>query len=362
MQIHVVAYTIAVIIASILVVAPLQGLDAARARTTTRSGQHHRRPAPPLGEAANTLIATGSFNVLDYGAKGDNSTDNTKAFASALAAAATAGGGVVVAPPGLYRFQGSLSVGEGVRLQGSYASVPSHDLRGGARPNDGTILVPLGGRGSEDGAAFITLAQNAHLAGVCVWYAVSPSRDGVGGRFSVVSFSSLFLPFSLSHLPHSFPTRQEQEMVQTPVAYPWSVHLVAANAAVTDVELLGAWQGVNATAAHRHYIARKSGAERSECKGTSVTHKTSSLRSPPHHHPPPPTTHHPTQPHPAETGVQGHPIKTGVFIDSTYDIGRIEDVHFNPWFSSSHPFIEYQLVHGRAFVLGRSDWEYVFNT
>ena len=56
--------------------------------------------------------------------------------------------------------------------------------------------------------------------------------------------------------------------------------------AVTDVELLGAWNGVAAVAAHRHYIAR----------------------------------------------VQGQPLNIGVFVDETYDIGRIEDVHFNPWY------------------------------
>jgi hypothetical protein len=39
--------------------------------------------------------------------------------------------------------------------------------------------------------------------------------------------------------------------------------------------------------------------------------------------------------------VQGHPINIGVFVDETYDIGRIEDVHFNPWFSSATPFIWY---------------------
>ena len=60
--------------------------------------------------------------------------------------------------------------------------------------------------------------------------------------------------------------------------------------------------------------------------------------------------------------MSGHPLNVGVFVDETYDIGRVEDVHFNPWFSNAHPFIEYQLVHGRAFVFGRSDWEYVFNT
>lgn len=25
----------------------------------------------------------------------------------------------------------------------------------------------------------------------------------------------------------------------------------------------------------------------------------------------------------------------GIFVDATYDIGRIEDVHWNPWFSVS---------------------------
>ena len=54
------------------------------------------------------------------------------------------------------------------------------------------------------------------------------------------------------------------------------------------------------------------------------------------------------------------PINIGVLVDAAYDIGRWKIL--NPWFSDAHPFIEWQLVHGRAFVLGRSDWEYVFNT
>ena len=202
----------------------VQGSEALR-RVRNLAHQHNR-PLPrmtPFQANTNTLVATatGTFNVMDYGAKGDNATDNTGPFSDALAAAEKAGGGVVFAPPGIYRFRGSLSVGQGVTLQGSYASVPSHDLRGGSRPDDGTVLVPLDGRGTEVGA-FITLVQNSHLAGVCIWYA-------------------------------------EQEMTATPVPYPWSVHMVANNAALTDTELLGAWQGVNATGAHRHYIARVQG-------------------------------------------------------------------------------------------------------
>ena len=62
----------------------------------------------------------------------------------------------------------------------------------------------------------------------------------------------------------------EQERVKTPVPYPWAIFLgdpakvynkggSADNAAVEDVELLGAWNGIAAVQAHRHYIARVQG-------------------------------------------------------------------------------------------------------
>jgi len=246
------------------------------------------RPALPIatatadrnGRQAATVDASPTWlSVLDFGAS-PNSTDNTAAFAAALTAAAARGGTTVLAPSGTYTFKGSLEIPPGVTLAGTYGSVPSHDLRGKNKvPDDGTVLGPTGGRGSEDGPAFVTVHANAAMSRLCIWYA-------------------------------------EQERTKLPVPYPWTVIMDGPNAAVTDVELLGSWNGINATGAHRHYVAR----------------------------------------------VQGHPLNIGVFVDATYDIGRLEDVHFNPWFSCEHPFIEYQLVHGRAFVLGRSDWEYVFNT
>eukprot|EP00605_Chrysophyceae_sp_TOSAG23-4_P002014 GSChrysophyteH1.ASY1.ANO1.2229.1 assembled CDS len=101
-----------------------------------------------------------------------------------------------------------------------------------------------------------------------------------------------------------------------PAAYPYSIKLNGDNASVQDVELLNSFNGISAINAGRHYIAR----------------------------------------------VQGQPLNIGVFVDETYDIGRIEDVHFNPWFCFQTPFVEYQLRNGRSFVFARSDWEYVFNT
>jgi len=88
------------------------------------------------------------------------------------------------------------------------------------------------------------------------------------------------------------------------------------NPAVIDVELLNSYQGVHAVGAHRHYIAR----------------------------------------------VQGQPLLTGIYVDATYDIGRIEDVHWNPWFSTETVLFGWQMTYGRAFVIARSDWEYVLNT
>ncbi|EDQ90902.1 uncharacterized protein MONBRDRAFT_24025 [Monosiga brevicollis MX1] len=221
----------------------------------------------------------GEYVVTDYGAVGDNSTDNTAAFAKALAAANDTAGGIVFVPPGSYRFTGQLVIPTAVTLQGSFTTVPSHDAKAGHYPVDGTVLIPLADRNNEAGKPFITVGRDSTLAGVVIWHV-------------------------------------EQGRFEPPVPYPFAVALVDENAAVKDVEILNSWNGISAVAAHRHYIAR----------------------------------------------IQGQPINIGVYIDETYDIGRIEDVHFNPWWSSDVNFMYWQTTFGRSFVMGRSDWEYVFNT
>ncbi len=51
--------------------------------------------------------------------------------------------------------------------------------------------------------------------------------------------------------------------------------------------------------------------------------------------------------------VQGQPANIGISVDSTVDIGRIEDAHFNPWFCDNDVYINWQLTNGRAFVFAR---------
>lgn len=67
----------------------------------------------------------------------------------------------------------------------------------------------------------------------------------------------------------------------------------------------------------------------------------------------------------------GCPLVAGIRVDQCTDIGRIENVHFNPHYwgraeaknapepAELHPFLENHLI---AFEFGRTDWQYVHNT
>ena len=101
-----------------------------------------------------------------------------------------------------------------------------------------------------------------------------------------------------------------------PKPYPWAIAMRGKNPAVLGVELLNPYNGIDASDNERHLIR----------------------------------------------DVQGQPLRRGIFVDEIYDIGRIEDVHFNPWWSVKPQLFHWQEEHGEAFIFARSDWQYVFNT
>jgi hypothetical protein len=236
--------------------------------------------------AALTLVPPAGpdqYNVRDHGAKGDGTTDDTRAFQAALDAAGQAGSGTVLAPRGTYRFAGHLSVPNGVTLAGSWQSVPAHNGirdRGLPKPtDDGTTFLVTEGRGSEEGAPFLTLNTNSTLKGAVLYY-------------------------------------PDQDPAAAPQPYPWAIALRGKNPAVLDVELLNPYNGIDASQNERHLVRN----------------------------------------------VQGQPLRRGVWVDAIYDVGRLENVHFNPWWSMRPRLLEWQMANGEAFVFGRSDWEYVLNT
>lgn len=108
----------------------------------------------------------------------------------------------------------------------------------------------------------------------------------------------------------------KQETDAAPKAYPWAIAMRGKNPAVVAVELLNPYNGIDASHNERHLIR----------------------------------------------DVQGQPLRRGIFVDEIYDIGRIEDVHFNPWWSVKPHLFDWQMAHGEAFIFARSDWQYVLNT
>jgi hypothetical protein len=147
-----------------------------------------------------------------------------------------------------------------------------------------------------------------------------PGEDGTAlfvtsgrGKEEGTPFLTLNSNSSVNGLCIFYP---EQNANDIPVAYPWTIAMRGKNPAVQDVELLNPYRGIDASQNERHNIRN----------------------------------------------IAGQPLRQGIWVDAIYDIGRIENVHFNPWWSSNSKAYRWQMEHGEAFVFGRADWEYVFNT
>ena len=107
-----------------------------------------------------------------------------------------------------------------------------------------------------------------------------------------------------------------QKVDEVPKPYPWTIAMRGKNPTVLDVELLNPFNAIDATRNERHMIRN----------------------------------------------VHGQPLRRGIWVDAIYDIGRIENVHFNPWWSGNKTALKWQIEHGEAFIFGKSDWQYVLNT
>lgn len=107
-----------------------------------------------------------------------------------------------------------------------------------------------------------------------------------------------------------------QEPDKVPDAYPWGIAMRGKNPAVLDVEMLNPYNGIDASHNERALIRN----------------------------------------------ISGQPLRRGIYVDAIYDIGRIENVHFNPWWSMKPALYNWQREHGEAFIFERTDWHYVINT
>ena len=147
-----------------------------------------------------------------------------------------------------------------------------------------------------------------------------PGEDGTAllvtagkGKEDGVPFLTLNTNSSVAGLTFYYP---EQVTDAIPIAYPWTIAMRGKNPAAFDLELLNSYQGIDASHNERHNVRN----------------------------------------------ICGQPLRRGIWVDAIYDIGRVENVHFNPWWIGHGPVYQWQTENGEAFIFGRADWEYVLNT
>lgn len=86
-------------------------------------------------------IAIVNYNVMDYGAMGDGTTDDASAFQNALNTAAGKGGGIVFIPAGQYKIADTLVVPTYVTLRGDWANP---EKAGGQRDHPASLCGQRG--------------------------------------------------------------------------------------------------------------------------------------------------------------------------------------------------------------------------
>lgn len=107
-----------------------------------------------------------------------------------------------------------------------------------------------------------------------------------------------------------------QDPEEIPKPYPWGIAMRGKNPAVLDIEMLNPYNAIDASKNERALIRN----------------------------------------------VSGQALRRGIYVDGVYDIGRIENVHWNPWWSMKPKLLNWQKENGEAFIFERTDWHYVLNT
>jgi hypothetical protein len=200
-------------------------------------------------------------------------------------------------------------------------------LDAAAKAGGGVVYAP---RGNYFFAGSLNVPNAVTLAGI--WQSVpahnglrdeglpKPTDDGTtflitagAGVEDGTAFITLNTNSTLKGVVLYYP---EQNIDDVPKPYPWAIAMRGKNPAVLAVEMLNPYNGIDATQNERHLVR----------------------------------------------DVHGQPLRRGIMVDSIYDIGRIENVHFNPWWSTRPKLFQWQMENGEAFIFGRSDWQYVYNT
>ncbi|NQT04012.1 MAG: hypothetical protein HQ580_18445 [Planctomycetes bacterium] len=241
-----------------------------------------------------------------------------------LAIVVLAGKPILAAVPDDFNVRSFGALGDG-KTDDTAAFQKALDAAGEA--GGGVVYAP---RGNYFFASHLNIPKAVTLAGI--WQSVpahngirnpglpKPTDDGTtflvtegAGKEDSPPFITLNTNSTLKGVVLYYP---EQNVDDIPKPYPWAIAMRGKNPAVLAVEMLNPYNGIDASRNERHLIR----------------------------------------------DVHGQPIRRGILVDHIYDIGRIENVHFNPWWSMKPKLFQWQMENGEAFIFGKSDWQYVYNT
>jgi hypothetical protein len=288
--------------------APADDLEALQ-RALDRIGEG--TPADPREE--RSPAHRGAYNVMEFGAKGDGVTDDTAAFQKALNAAFWDGGGVVSAPTGRFLIQTHLVIPSNVTLEGVWRKPHWGQYATGDRARAGTAgPAPSGSTEPPEMMGTILLAVEGKgeedgtpfitLNGAATDAPAGMAAPMVNGTVSGIT---IFYP--------------EQIRANPPHAYPWTIRGNGDDCGILNVNMVNAYQGVDfgTYACGRHFI----------------------------------------------DGLYAYPFKTGIYVNATFDVGRLHNIHLWPFFDvdPKSPLWEYTRAHGTAFKFGRTDGEQIIN-
>jgi hypothetical protein len=168
----------------------------------------------------------------------------------------------------------------------------------------------------------LNVPANVRLEGVYVGPAARTKSSGSvllategAGNADGHPFITLHTSSALRGLTVFYP---EQKLQNPPVAYPWTIRGVGDNICLENILLVNPYQAVDfgTQPAGRHSI----------------------------------------------NGLYGQPLYRGIYVDRCFDVGRISNVHFwSFWGGWDGPLYEFMRANAIAFVLGRSDWEFMNN-
>ena len=189
-------------------------------------------------------------------------------------------------------------------------------LNAASAANGGIVWVPTG---TYKIATHLTIPSHVTLEGV---FRAPPGNytgnvgstllayEGAGNE-NGTPFIQMSDESTIKGIAIFYPEQSNTSVVQ----YPWCIRGANNNCTVMDVMLVNPWRGLDfgTQSCGRHMIQR----------------------------------------------VYGQPIKTGLYVDQVLDVGRVQDVHFWPFWHASGAAANYTAASGTAFHFRRADWEFV---